>query len=96
MIHLHRTFKKIQSYGHTSKEHLVQLMAVIFTLQPPHSFMTPAGTKNAFCLKTAYSSVLSTFFSHTLLLDGRDLLQMPEFMRMLLIQILAFQMDGIF
>jgi hypothetical protein len=31
-----------------------------------------------------------------LLLDGRDLLLMPESMRMLLIQILAFQIDGIF
>jgi len=47
-------------------------------------------------LRTVYSPAPSTSFSHIPLRDGKDLLLMPGFMRVPLVWILAFQMDGIF
>lgn len=92
----HHIFVKILNYGHISIGRLVQLMEVIFTLQPPHFFITPAKTEKALHLRTVYSPAPSTSFSHICLQDGKDLLLMPGFMRVPLVWILAFQMDGIF
>jgi hypothetical protein len=81
MIHLHHNFSTIQNYGLFSDGPLGQLMVATSMPLLVLSIMKHGATRRASYHRTACSVVYSIFFSHTSLLDGRALHQMPEFMK---------------
>jgi hypothetical protein len=95
MIQHHLRFAITPNSGHFSGMPLVPLMEAISILHLLHLRGHSFETGKALCLKIAYLAATLGCSLFILLQDGKDLPQMPMFMKMLEIMILRSQLASI-